>query len=196
MATHASLARATSYIRAWRDSSLIPETSEGSLPLSGPDRAHLRGLAHHVEPTVLTGHAGVTDAVLAKASFELEHHELVKVKVAEGPMEVDEAAALLVSGTSSELVQVIGRMVVLFKRRAKDPTVLLPGEKARKVAKPKAWLSTPKAKKTASRPWAKPPRARPAPKSADGAGRPPGGPTGRPPGGGSKGGAPKGGRGR
>lgn len=153
------------------------------MPLSGPVRAHLRGLAHHVEPTVLTGHAGVTDAVLAKASFELEHHELIKVKVAEGPMEVDEAATLLVSGTSSELVQVIGRMVVLFKRRAKDPVVLLPGEKAPKVAKPKAWLSTPKAKKTASRPWAKAPRKRPAPS----AGPKPAGP---------KPGGAKGGRGR
>ena len=146
-------------------------------------RKNLKALGHKLNPVVMVAGKGLSDAVLEEVRRALHDHELIKVKVAEGPMEVDEAATLLVSGTSSELVQVIGRMVVLFKRRAKDPIVLLPGEKAPKVAKAKTWLSTPKAKKTASRPWAKAPRKRPAPS----AGPKPAGP---------KPGGAKGGRGR
>lgn len=96
------------------------------MALTGKQRSHLRGLAHHVDPVVLTGAAGVTDAILSKTHEELDNHELIKVKIADGPQEIAEAAQLLVEGTASELVQVIGRMVVLYRRRKKDPTIKLP----------------------------------------------------------------------
>ena len=51
----------------------------------------------------------------------LEHHELVKVKLGPGfTGERDEAGQALAEQTDAALVQVIGRVVVLYRRRSKD----------------------------------------------------------------------------
>jgi RNA-binding protein len=96
------------------------------MPLTSTQRAHLRGLAHKLDAVVLVGAAGVTEAVIAKVSTELENHELIKVKVNEAPETADEVGALLADGTRSELVQRIGHIVVLYRRRKRDPEIRLP----------------------------------------------------------------------
>jgi RNA-binding protein len=94
------------------------------VPLTPQQRVRARALAHHLDPTVRVGNGGVSDAVLAKASEELELHELVKVRVdAETGAEARAAGELLASGTASDLVQAIGKVVVLYRRRKKKPTV-------------------------------------------------------------------------
>jgi len=65
----------------------------------------------------------VTDpAVTTLAAVEqaLYDHELIKVKVNEGPESRQEAAEKLSQGTGAELVQLLGRTVLLFKKRAED----------------------------------------------------------------------------
>ena len=47
--------------------------------LSGAQRKHLRGLAHHVKPVVHVGKNGVTDPVLQEVEEALDSHELIKV---------------------------------------------------------------------------------------------------------------------
>lgn len=96
------------------------------MALTGKQNRHLRGLAHHLNPVVITGAGGVTDAVVKKVATELEHHELIKVKVNDGPMSAKEAAPGLAERAGAELVQVIGHIVVLYKARAKKPTIRLP----------------------------------------------------------------------
>jgi RNA-binding protein len=96
------------------------------MPITGKQRAWLRGQAHRLHPVVLTGDGGISDEVIAKVNVELENHELLKVRVGEGPTETGEASELLVARTGAELVQVIGHVVVLYKRRKKDPTIRLP----------------------------------------------------------------------
>ncbi len=99
------------------------------MPLTSAQRAHLRGLAHKLDAVVLVGAAGVTEAVIAKVSAELENHELIKVKVNEAPETADEAGALLAEATRSELVQRIGHIAVLYRRRKRDPEIRLPATK-------------------------------------------------------------------
>lgn len=95
--------------------------------LTGPQKRHLRGLAHHLDPVVLVGQHGVTDAVVAKVSRELEHHELIKVQVSQdGPEPAREVAQGLAERAGAALVQVIGHRVVLYRRRKKDPEIVLP----------------------------------------------------------------------
>lgn len=98
-----------------------------STPLTGKQRSYLRGLAHHLDPVVLVGAAGVTEAVKAKVLQELENHELIKVRVdADGPVGARDLAQPLADATGAHLAQRIGRMIVLYKRRAKDPEIVLP----------------------------------------------------------------------
>ena len=57
----------------------------------------------------------------------LRVHELIKVKLGtEAPESRDDAAAALSQATSSDVAQVIGGVVVLYRRRPKKPKVDLP----------------------------------------------------------------------
>ncbi|MEN9799889.1 MAG: hypothetical protein RL653_3586 [Pseudomonadota bacterium] len=90
------------------------------MPLDGKTRRKLRALGHHLDPVVLIGHQGVTDAVVAAVDQALHDHELVKVKVNEGPADRHEAADALAAQTSSEVAQVLGRTLLLFRQRPED----------------------------------------------------------------------------
>lgn len=97
------------------------------MELTGKQRRALRAMAHHLKPVVQIGNQGVSDAVIAKVAEELENHELIKVKVGkEAPDEVDAAAAALGERTGAHVAQIIGRTVLLYKRRRKDPQIRLP----------------------------------------------------------------------
>ena len=97
------------------------------MALSGKEARHLRGLAHHLNPVVMVGDSGVTDAVIDKVEFELENHELIKVRVAGEREEVEAAAALLVERTGADLAGRVGKVVMLYRpRREGKPTVKLP----------------------------------------------------------------------
>ena len=50
--------------------------------LSTKQKQHLKGLAHPLKPVVLLGSNGLTEGVLAEIEQALEHHELIKVKIA------------------------------------------------------------------------------------------------------------------
>jgi RNA-binding protein len=97
------------------------------VPLTGKQKSYLRSLAHKLKPVVQIGHHGVTEGVLAAVEVALEQHELIKVKVA-GEAEVDatEIAPGLEKATHSQLAQLIGHTLVLYRRRDKDPKISLP----------------------------------------------------------------------
>ena len=98
------------------------------MQLTGKQARYLRGLAHHLKPVVLVGDSGVTAQVVEATREALEHHELIKVKVnsANGRDDVAEAAERLVVATGAVLAQVIGKTVVLYKAREKEPEIRLP----------------------------------------------------------------------
>lgn len=100
-------------------------------PLSARARAHLKSLAHGLAPLVQVGADGITPGVGQAALVALEQHELIKIRLGqayEGERKV--AAQELVVATASQLVQVIGRIVVLYRRRSKDdpkrPRIVIP----------------------------------------------------------------------
>jgi len=103
--------------------------------LTGKQRRHLRGLAHDQKALVQIGHAGLTEPVTAAIDAALETHELVKVKVlGEAPESAEELTARLEAATQSQVAQLIGRTLVLYRARKKDPRIVLPkaSKRARK----------------------------------------------------------------
>lgn len=97
------------------------------MELTGKQKRHLRGLAHHLNPVVHAGKEGVSEAVERKATQELEHHELIKVKLGEGCLDDKaEAAAKLAAYCGAAVVQVIGRTIVLYRRKKVEPVIVLP----------------------------------------------------------------------
>lgn len=76
---------------------------------------------------MLVGHRGVTAEVHQKVSDELERHELIKVRLPEAEREERQALVDQLAATSGAAVaQVVGRVVVLYRRRKKKPTLRLP----------------------------------------------------------------------
>jgi RNA-binding protein len=92
--------------------------------LTGKQKRYLRGLGHHLNAVVLVGQQGIHEALVEKVDEELEHHELVKIKI--GQDNTKEAANTLAEATESALVQVIGHTLILSRARLKDPEIKLP----------------------------------------------------------------------
>ena len=97
------------------------------MPLSEKQRKHLRRLAHPLNPIVMLGNAGLTDAVTAELERALGDHELVKVSARLGDRDARNAAlAALASRTASELVQRVGHVGVFYRRRQELSKIVLP----------------------------------------------------------------------
>ncbi|MGL6117041.1 ribosome assembly RNA-binding protein YhbY [Plesiomonas sp.] len=96
------------------------------MTLSNKQKQHLKGLAHPLKPVVMLGNNGLTEGVLAEIDGALNHHELIKVKVAS---EERETKALIVDAivreTKAHKVQVIGNILVLY-RPSEDRKISLP----------------------------------------------------------------------
>jgi RNA-binding protein len=90
------------------------------LALTGKQRRKLRAHGHHLNPVVMVGQQGVTEGVVAAVVQALEDHELIKVKVGEGPEDRHDAAERLATETGSEVAQVLGNTILLFKKRQED----------------------------------------------------------------------------
>ncbi len=99
------------------------------MPLSEKQRKHLRRLAHPLDPVVMLGNAGLTQGVVAETQRALQDHELVKVSARVGDRKARDAAlASLAQQTASELVQRIGNVGVLYRRRESLPKIVLPDD--------------------------------------------------------------------
>ncbi|MDU8925371.1 ribosome assembly RNA-binding protein YhbY [Pasteurellaceae bacterium LIM206] len=97
-----------------------------SITLSTKQKQFLKGLAHHLNPVVMLGGNGLTEGVLAEIDNALNHHELIKVKVAGADRETKQLIInAIVRETRSAAVQTIGHVLVLY-RPAEEPAIQLP----------------------------------------------------------------------
>ena len=95
--------------------------------LSTEQRRHLRGLAHHLKPVITIGAKGLTAAVAEETQRALEHHQLLKIKVATGDREERGAIiAELCKQMDATLVAKIGMTATLYKPDPENPKIALP----------------------------------------------------------------------
>lgn len=101
------------------------------MTLTTKQRQFLKGLAHHLSPVVMLGSNGLTEGVLAEIDNALNHHELIKVKIAGADREVKQLIIqAIVRETKAIEVQTIGHILVLY-RPSEEKKITLP--KATKV---------------------------------------------------------------
>ncbi|NIF22611.1 ribosome assembly RNA-binding protein YhbY [Candidatus Pantoea multigeneris] len=94
--------------------------------LSNKQKQHLKGLAHHLNPVVMLGGNGLTEGVLAEIELALNHHELIKVKIAAEERETKQLIVeAIVRETGACNVQVIGKTLVLY-RPTQEKKISLP----------------------------------------------------------------------
>ena len=83
------------------------------------ERKALKARAHKLEPVVIIGSKGLTDAVIAEIDLALKAHELIKVRAP--TMEREQRAAAradICARTGAEPVQQVGKVFVLFRKNA------------------------------------------------------------------------------
>ena len=89
--------------------------------LKGKQKRQLRALAHHLSPISQVGKSGVNSEMIQGIRDALEKRELLKVSILQNCEEdKDEVAKILSERTSSELVQIIGHTIVLYKQSSKE----------------------------------------------------------------------------
>jgi RNA-binding protein len=95
---------------------------------SGKLRKALRAAGHHLDPVVQIGKEGLSAALLAELDAQLLAHELVKVKVGtESPDDRFGVADRLAGEAGTQVAQVLGRTVLVYRRHPERPR-FEPGE--------------------------------------------------------------------
>ena len=84
--------------------------------MTSKQRAYLKGLAMKMEPIMQLGKGSVTPENTKAIAEALEARELIKISVLQNCMDdPKELAALVGERTRSQVVQVIGKKIVLYK---------------------------------------------------------------------------------
>jgi RNA-binding protein len=97
------------------------------MPLTGKQRRHLRALGHHLTALVQIGKEGLSDTLVAAADRALLDHELIKVKLGQNAeVELEAAAASLAERTGSEIAQILGKTILLYRPHPEAPVIALP----------------------------------------------------------------------
>lgn len=95
--------------------------------LSGKQRRHLRSLAHDLKPIVHVGKGGIDDGLIAAVDQALTDHELIKVKVGESAgLDRNDVATDVAAKTRSDVAQVLGNIVILYRAHPEKPEIVLP----------------------------------------------------------------------
>lgn len=94
--------------------------------LTSKQRAKLKSVAMTEDTILQVGKNGIPDTLVTQVSDALKAREIVKMKVLDSsPVTAQEAAAELSEKTKSEVVQIIGNKLVLFKRNPQQPKIKL-----------------------------------------------------------------------
>jgi len=86
------------------------------LSLTVSERRDLKARAHALNPTVMIGNAGLTEAVLKEIAASLKTHELIKIRVMSGERAIREAMLEdICKQLDSAPVQHIGKTLVVYR---------------------------------------------------------------------------------
>ena len=95
--------------------------------MTSKQRAYLRSLAMNIDPIYQIGKASLTPEFINGIREALEKRELIKISVlkncADDPRELAET---LSERTRSEVVQVIGKKIILYKESKEHKKIELP----------------------------------------------------------------------
>lgn len=90
------------------------------MALSNEQKKHFKSIGHHLKPVLIVAENGLTEGVLAELERALNDHELIKVQLRLN--ERDDRRALIEELTAAgrcELVQVIGKMALIYRKNTK-----------------------------------------------------------------------------
>ncbi|SCP94991.1 ribosome assembly RNA-binding protein YhbY [Anaerobium acetethylicum] len=95
--------------------------------MTSKQRAYLKGLASTMDPIFQVGKASLTPEITSAIAEALEARELIKINVLKNCMDdPKEIASIVGERTHSEVVQVIGKKIILYKESKDKKKIILP----------------------------------------------------------------------
>ena len=91
------------------------------MPALSPDQKRsLRAIGHRLNPVVTVAGQGLSETVCAEIERALHDHELIKVKLAVGEREEKaELSQAILAQFNCELVQAIGKVILIYRKNPK-----------------------------------------------------------------------------
>jgi len=91
------------------------------MTLRGKQKRYLRAQAHHLDPIFQIGKNGLNNELKTAIREALDARELIKISLLQNTdEEAQDVAETLADQLNLEVVQIIGRTIVLFKRSTKE----------------------------------------------------------------------------
>ena len=87
------------------------------MDLDPQQRRALKAQAHHLKPVIMIGQKGLHDALREELETALDHHELLKLKIAADRDSADVIVEQLLAQTGATLIQRIGGTATIFRKR-------------------------------------------------------------------------------
>ena len=98
--------------------------------LTTKQKVYLRSLAQTEKPIFQIGKDGLSENLIETVKNGIRKRELIKINVLKNCMDdPNQLAATLAERTKSEVVQVIGRKIVLFRQNQEKSKIEFPGKK-------------------------------------------------------------------
>lgn len=95
--------------------------------LTGKQKRYLRSQAHHLDAIFQIGKGGLNDQLVRHINEAIELRELMKVSVLNNCAEEPKQLGVeLAEAAEAELVQVIGRTIILYKESREHKEIELP----------------------------------------------------------------------
>ena len=90
------------------------------MPLTQEQKKQYKSIGHHLKPVLIVADNGLTEGVLAELARALSDHELIKIKlnILDRESRLQTIAELCKAGTA-DLVQVIGKMALIYRKNPK-----------------------------------------------------------------------------
>ncbi len=95
--------------------------------MTSKQRAYLKGLAMNIDPVFQVGKASVSPEIVSAVEECFNTHELIKLAVLKNCFDdPKEIAEVIAERTHSQVVQVIGKKIVLYRPDKDKPKIKLP----------------------------------------------------------------------
>lgn len=101
--------------------------------MTSKQRAYLKSLANDLSPVFQVGKSSLTPELTAAVGEAFNNNELIKVGVLKNCMDDPrEIAQIIAERTQSQVVQVIGKKIILYKPDKDKPKIELPVSRSSK----------------------------------------------------------------
>ena len=97
------------------------------MEMTSKQRAYLKSLASNLEPLFQIGKSSLTPEFTNAIAETFNTHELIKIAVLKNCFDDPREIAETIAGrTQSQVIQVIGKKIVLYKPNKDNPKIQLP----------------------------------------------------------------------